>query len=86
MSRLKAKLEQLKLSFAAFERAHDDEYHAMLMDESDIEVSEKWFVNVMNDYIEGVGSARDWIKCQEGKTETGNPMNHSELLEVLTIP
>ena len=60
---VRTKLKQLKVSFGEFEMSHDT-YHDSLSDEEEIAESERWFKEAEKAYIDGIKSAKAWIKSQ----------------------
>ena len=58
---VRRKLQELKSAFGELEDAHEA-YHNSLMEDSEVQMSEVWFDEAENDYVEGIKSARAFLR------------------------
>ena len=87
---VKERLEKISVAFLRFETSHD-EYNELLKDDDDeIEASDCWFHDVQNVYVNGVKSARAWLRSQACIPSTpAVPTSFStppDLIRLLSIP
>ena len=90
IKQVKDRLEKISVAFLRFETSHD-EYNELLKDADDgIEASDRWFHDVQNVYVNGVKSARAWLRSQACIPSTPTvPTSFStppDLIRLLSIP
>lgn len=92
------RLDTLKSAFRLLEEAHDN-YHETLTTDADIMASETWFSDIECKYIDGIKSAKLWLKSYSNSvspagvrdnasdvSDSASTVSQAELFSLLSLP